>query len=257
MSRRPSVIRARIRAQPRRLHRTVRAQVRSAYALTRTQTGRWQVAYLGVLVGLAAFELRDGGPYAVALVAWVVAGAHSMVLAAWLGLDVRRRRDQHDRSGLPSIRGWRLAAGFAEVDAELLLAIDAISYLFDHARLTTVPIRGSRRRGRTTYVTSLRALIRDGWGPSRGVSGRRSDRLLRVDLCQRLGLVRRVVIGNATAYRLVDESAQSALARLEAATGKKLIAWQFGRDPSWDGGSPEEVARVATSRRGVHQAVQG
>lgn len=244
MPSRATVLRARLIATPPRVRRPWTAHIRAIHARLRSQTGRWQAAYVVVLAGLAAWTLRDGGFYGVGLIAWTVAGAHAWIVASWLALDVRRRRDRHDRSGLASVRGWRLATGFGDLDPDLLLVIDAISFLFDNAKLTTVRIRGSRRRTRTTYATSLRTLMREEWGPSRGVSGRRADRLLRVALCEQLGLVRRVPVGTATAYRLVDDSLESALARLEAATGKKLIAWHLGRDERWDYPTPTGGARA-------------
>ncbi len=244
MRTRANVLRARFLSTPPRIRRPWPARVRAVHARLRSQTGRWQAAYLAVLVGLAVWTIRDGAGYGVAVVAWTVAGAHAWIVASWLGLDARRRRDRHDQSGLPSVRGWRLRAGFADLDPQLLLVIDATTFLFDHAELKTVAVRGSRRRMRTTYAVSLRTLLREAWGPSRGVSGRRADHLLGVELCDHLGLVRRVPVGTATAYRLVDDSMESALARIEAATGRRLIAWNLGRDERWDYPSSTEVARA-------------
>jgi len=124
------------------------------------------------------------------------------------------------------------------------MAVDAIVFLFDHARIARVRVRGSRRRTRITYAESLRELIRRQWGPARGVSGRQADRLLRAELCERHGVVRRVPVGTATAYRLVDDNVESALVRLEASAGKPLIAWSLGRDPRWDGPETVEIARA-------------
>lgn len=229
----PAVRRARAAARPRPIRRPWRVRVRSVHAQLRARAGRWQVAYLAVLALLAYWTPLDHEFYRAAIVVWVIAGAHAWVVATWLGLDVRRRRLLHDKSGLPTVRGWRLVAPIAELDPDLLLSTDLLIYLFDSARIVSVPIRGGRRSRRTTYEVSLRALGRR-WARTRGLSGRRADRILADDLCGRYGLVRRVPIGNATAFRLVDEAAESALARLEAVTGRSLVAWELGRDPSWD-----------------------
>ncbi len=244
MRTRTTVHRARLIATPPRIRRPWIGRVRALHARLRSQTGRWQAAYVAVLSGLSAWTLSDGGISGVALVGWVMVGAHAWFVASWLALDARRRRDRHDRSGLPSVRGWRLAAGFADMDPQLLLVLDATIFLYDVASLKTVLVRGSRRRTRTTYATSLRTLLREKWGPSRGVSGRRADRLLRADLCDRLGVVVCVPVGTASAYRLVDDSMESALARVEAAAGTKLISWNLGRDPRWDDPSLSEGARA-------------
>lgn len=232
MPTRPVLRRARAAARPRPIRRPWRARVRGIHARLRARAGRWQLAYLAVLALLARWTAFDRELYGVALVAWVIAGAHAWVVATWLGLDLRRRRLLHDQSGLPTLRGWRLIAPIAELDADLLLSSDILLFLFDHVRLVAVPIRG-RRRFRTTYDVSLRDLARQ-WARARGLSGRRGDRILAERLCTQYGLVRRVPIGNASAFRLVDESAESALARLEAVTGQYLVAWKLGRDPAWD-----------------------
>jgi len=232
--RRSTTLRARFAPQPRRINRRWLALARALHAEYRAHAGRTQAAYLGVLGLLATWNIADPGAARVAIVAWVVAGANVAIVASWLELDRGRRRQRHDACGLPSVRGWRLVSAVGGIDPELLLAIDALVFLFDHVRLTTVLVRGSRRRTRTTYAETLRLLIRDQWGPSRGVSGRRAERLLRDELCRRHGLVRRVPVGTATAYRLVDESVESALVRLEASAGRRLIAWKLGRDPRWD-----------------------
>ena len=244
MRTRATVLRARFIATPHRIRRPWPSRVRAIHARFRSHTGRSQTAYVSVLAGLVAWTLSDGGISGLALVAWIIAGANAWIVASWLALDVRRRRDRHDQSGLPSVRGWRLAAGFADLDPQLLLVVDATVFLYDVAKLKTVSVRGSRHRTRTTYATSLRTLMREEWGPSRGVSGRRADRLLRAELCEHLGLVRRVPVGTATAFRLVDDSMESALARVEGATGKKLIAWNLGRDERWDYPSHTEAPRA-------------
>ena len=234
MPRRSATFGARIANEPRRINRRWLALARTIHAGYRAQAGATRAIYFGVLGLLATWNIADPGAARVAIVAWVVAGANLAIVASWLELDRGWRRQRHDACGLPSVRGWRLVSDVGGIDPEMLLAIDAAVYLFDHARLTTVPVRGSRRRTRTTYAETLRLLIRDRWGPSRGVSGRRADRLLREELCRRHGLVRRVPVGTATAYRLVDESVESALIRLEASAGRPLIAWKLGRDPRWD-----------------------
>jgi hypothetical protein len=234
MRRRSIAFRTRAASQPRPINRRWLAFARAICAEYRARADTTRTAYLAVLGLLATWNIADPGAARVAIVAWVVAGANVAIVASWLDLDRGRRRQRHDASGLPAVRGWRLVSGVAGIDPELLLTIDALVFLFDHARLATVPVRGSRRRTRTTYAQTLRLLIRDQWGPSRGVSGRRAERLLRDELCRRHGLVRRVPVGTATAYRLVDESVESALVRLETSAGRPLIAWRLGRDPRWD-----------------------
>lgn len=241
---RPSVLRARAAARPRPIRRTLLARVRSIYVRVDAEVGQWQAGYLAVLGVLAWWTIEDSAGHRLALTWWIVGGVQAWIAGTWLKLDARRRRDRHDRSGLPTIRGWRLATGLPQIDPELLLAIDLFIYLFDHAKLTAVPIRGRRRRMRTTYEVSLRELARQSWARSRGVSGRRAEHLLAEQLCRRLGLVRLVPVGTATAYRLVDESIQAGLCRMERSVAQPLIAWRLGRDPRWDDVPHAEVARA-------------
>lgn len=229
-----NVARARALARPLPIRSTIRGRVRSTYARMSANIERWQVSYVAVLALLTWWMVSDPDASRLPLIAWVVGGVHSWFAGTWLTFDTRQRRDRHDRSGLPAIQGWRLASGHEEIEADQLLAIDLVAYLFDHAKLVHIPIRGRRHRMRTAYETSLRELARGSWARSRGVSGRRADRLLAEQLCRRHGLVRLVPIGNAMAYRLVDETIEAALCRLERSAGRPLIAWQLGRDPRFD-----------------------
>lgn len=231
---RQSVSRARALARPLPIRRTLRGRVRSTYARMSADIERWQISYVAVLALLVWWMVSDPDASRLPLAAWVIGGVHAWFAGTWLKFDARRRRDRHDRSGLPAIQGWRLVSDHEEIEPDLLLAIDLLSYIFDHVRLVGVPIRGRRHRMRTTYETSLRELARGSWARSRGVSGRRADRLLADGLCRRHGLVRLVPVGTATAYRLVDQSLEAALCRLERSAGRPLIAWPLGRDPRSD-----------------------
>lgn len=220
-------------ARPLPIRRTLPNRIRSTYARIGADIERWQVTYVAVLALLVWWMLGDPGASRLPLIAWAVGGVQAWI---WLESDVRRRRDRHD-SGLPAIQGWCLVSGHDEIEPDLLLVIDLLAYLFDHARLVDLPIRGRRHRMRTTYETSLRELARGSWARSRGVSGRRADRLLSEQLCRRHGLVRLVPVGTASAYRLVDGSMEAALCRLERSAGRPLIAWPLGRDPAYDAAS--------------------
>ena len=201
---------------------------------SRGSTSRWRVAFLVVLGVLLVPARGDIDLVAwLAAGAWAIAGAIAWVVGSWVEVDVRRRRLAHDQSGLRSIGGWRLAAGATPQDPNVLLAMDLLVYLVDHATLARVPIRGRRHRSRTTYAVPLRTLAR-AWGTETGVSGRRADRILSGDLCDRLHVVRRVPVGTASAFRLTDTTVSGAIAHLEQVTGTPLVRWELGRDPAWD-----------------------
>ena len=194
---------------------------------------RWRLAYLGVLAALVVPSQRHELLGDLATCAWVIAGAAAWLVGIGVDADVRRRRLAHDESGLRSIAGWRIVSGSAATNPDLLLAMDLFAYLVDHASITQVPIRGRRHRSRTTYAVSLRTLAR-GWARSTGISGRRADRILAAELCDRYRVVRRVPIGTTAAYRLADATIAGAIAHLEHAAGSSLVAWHLGRDPAWD-----------------------
>ena len=56
------------------------------------------------------------------------------------------------------------------------------------------------------------------------MSGRRADRILSGDLCDRLHVVRRVPVGTASAFRLTDTTVSGAIAHLEQVTGTPLVS---------------------------------
>lgn len=190
---------------------------------------RHTIGYVAVLLVLV---VSTRGPIeSLCLLTWVAGGAAVLVTNALLRIDAHRRTLAHDASGLREVAGWRLVD--SEHDPELLLALDLLIYLTEHARLTRRPIRGRRRRSRTSYALPLRELAR-AWGRDRGVSGRRADRLLASGLCARFGVVRRVPVGTTSAFHLTDTSTAGAIAHLERASGNRIIEWRLGRDPRWD-----------------------
>jgi hypothetical protein len=233
MSSHAAALRALSRARPLPIRRGWPERIRTIYAHAERRLLTCLAAYLIGLAVATWWTVCEPSAFVYVLAVWLLAGAQALSIGAWIGLDVHRRRSRHDRSGLVAVAGWRIVGSISEIDPDLLLAVSLLSNLFDHAEITGIPVRGHRRRTRTTYTVSLRILARE-WGRGSGVSGRRADLLL-ARLCDEFSVVRRVPVGTATAFRLADESIGSALARLEQATGTKLIAWSMGRDPGWDG----------------------
>ena len=221
-------------SQPLSVRRGVVERLRRLRRRVPGHTSRWRAAYLAVLVVLLVPDRGGIDPVAsLAAGAWVVAGSIAWVAGTWVEADVRRRRLAHDRSGLRSIAGWRIASGATPQDPNTLLAMDLLAYLVDHATLARIPIRGRPHRSRITYAVPLRTLCR-AWGKETGVSGRRADRILSGDLCDRLHVIRRVPVGTTEAFRLTDMTVAGAIAHLERATGTPLVRWDLGRDPAWD-----------------------
>lgn len=233
MARDVDIARRRTEARPLPVRRGFVSWMRAIHARLRPRWSSWRVAWLGVLTRLLLPDVTAVPEGVASLAAWVVAGCAAWIAASWLEVDHARRRLAHDRSGLRCVAGWRLRPGLVEAEPDLVLAIDLLSWLFDHARIVWRPVRGHRRRYRSTYAVPLRTLAR-AWARQTGVSGRRADRLLASGLCDRCGVVLRVAVGNADAYRLTDSSLPAALAHLERASGASVIAWQLGRDPEWD-----------------------
>ena len=228
-----AAIRALTRARPRPIRHPWSDRIRSGFARVQRRSLTWLGAYVAGLATAVSWAARDPGAYTYVVAAWLLLGVLAGSIAGWLRLDVYRRRMRHDQCGLVSVAGWRIAGDLSRIDPDLLLAIALLCYLFDHARLTSVAVRGHRRRMRTTYELGLRTLARE-FGRESGASGRRAEALL-AKLCDELHVIRRVPVGTAVAFRLVDESVGSALARVEQAAGSgTLFAWSLGRDPAWD-----------------------
>lgn len=53
------------------------------------------------------------------------------------------------------------------------------------------------------------------------------------------GVIQRVAVNQATAYRLVFQTAEDAIRHLERTCGTPLVAWTYGRNPRASGWSPE------------------
>jgi hypothetical protein len=142
--------RARRAAVPPPVLRPLGEALRGRWQLARRHWTRWRAVFLVV----AALEVRnawDDPASRAALAAWIVAGAVSWVVTSLAETDLAARRALHERSGAPAVRGWRLAAGLADLDPELLLQADLLIYLHDSAQLVTRPRRGHRGGTRLTY----------------------------------------------------------------------------------------------------------
>jgi hypothetical protein len=203
--------------------------VRERWARERRRITRWRLAYLGVLIGLAVANVLDR-PYPAAITAWVTAGAVAWVAGIAAEADRTRQLRRHETSTLPAIRGWRLVAPLADLPPDDLLAFDLLLWTYAHVRLESRPIRGHPRRGtRATYAGGgLRALARR-WAAQTGAPVRLGDRTLA--RLRALGVIRGVRISQVVAHRLVFASAEDAIRALEQATGRRLVAWELGRDP--------------------------
>jgi len=202
---------------------------REIWARERRRITRWRVTFVAVPVGLAAASVVDQ-PYPAAITAWVVAGAAAWLASIEAERDRRRVIRRPDESGLPSVGGWRLRAQIADVPQADLLALDLALWLYATVRLERRPIRGHPRGGtRSTYAGGgLRALARR-WAAQTGAPVRQGDRSLA--RLRAIGVVRGVKICQVVAHRLVFTHAEDAVRAIERATGRPLIAWEFGRDP--------------------------
>lgn len=225
--------RARVAARPPMIRRSIAARIRSTFVRVQRRPSAWAGAHVVGLVVTVWWAIRDPGLYGPVLAGYLCATAQLAAIGAWLSRDARNRRLRHERSGLVCIAGWRVVAPVDAIDPDLLLCVALTSALFAHAQLARVAVRGRRRQVRTTYREGLRSLARS-WGRGCGVSGARAEALLRDQLGGRYGVVRRVPVGHAMAYRLVDTSLESALARLEQVAAVPLVRWDLGRDPAWD-----------------------
>lgn len=199
---------------------------------------RWRFAWLLVLAAcfVAAAGREDAWRQAGA--AWVIAGSVVWVAGRLAEADAERRCLEHDRSGLPAVGGWRLA-GVRGLDPGELLLLALTVHLHENARLVRRPVRGHRHGAwRVTYSVPLRQLARE-WAKSAGhVSVRRADGMVRE--LEARGVVERVTVNQATAYRLTYQRAEDALRHLERSAGRPLVSWALGRDPraaGWTAGA--------------------
>ena len=202
--------------------------LRERWERERVRLALWRLAYLLVLTGLTVASRVDV-PYWTPIAAWIVAGS-----AAWVGAlvaerDRTRQIRRHERSPYPAIGGWRLVALPADLDADTLLELDLLAWLYDRARPARRAIRGHPRGGgRVTYEGGgLRALARR-WAAERGMPVRAGDRVL--GRLEGHGAVYRVRISQVRAYRLVYPTVEDAIKAVERSTGRAMISWALGRD---------------------------
>ncbi len=203
--------------------------LRERWERERVRLAVWRAAYLAVLLGLAVASLVDV-PYGGPIAAWIVAGSAAWVAALAAERDRARQIRRHERSPYPAIGGWRLVASPADLDADTLLELDLLAWLYDLARPARRPIRGHPRGGgRVTYEGGgLRALARR-WAAERGMPVRAGDRVL-VRL-EKHGAVYRVRISQVMAYRLRYATLEDGVKALEQVAGRAVVSWALGRDP--------------------------
>lgn len=227
---------ARLRARPRPVDPRWGERLRGAAVVQHANAWAWRIAFLAVFGILVRWSRILGSGYAAAAAVWAIAGAHAWIVATLVQRDIQRRIERHDASDRPSIRGWRLVAGFDDLPPDALVQLDLTLWLSDHARRVWMPIRGHRHGGgRLTYAVPLRDLARR-WAADRGMPVRRADDLLHA-LAEN-GIVYRVPICNAIAYRLAFADAADSVRALEAWVGP-MVDWQLGRDPRWRDTPPD------------------
>ena len=230
------------------LRRPAQRAVRECWARERQRLTWWRLAFLGVLGGLAVASVLDR-PYSAAITAWILAGSLAWIASIAGERDRACRIRRHETSGLPAIGGWRLKTPLAEASPPDLLALDLITWLYDHARLEARPIRGHPRgRTRVTYAGGgLRALSRQ-WATQTGAPVRLGDRTLA--RLRALGVVRGVRISQVVAHRLVFVNAEDAIRAMERSSSRQLIDWELGRDPrAFESDRPDPLARDGAPAR--------
>ncbi|MGC8635163.1 MAG: hypothetical protein ACP5VP_10990 [Candidatus Limnocylindrales bacterium] len=188
-----------------------------------TQAHGIYLAVLAVDVGLSLFRSTW---YDLPLLCWLTGGGVALGVSAIAEADRLARERAHALCPTPLVGGYRLAVPPGELAPDLLLALDLLQYLYDHARRVERPVRGRRRATRSTYAVPLRTLCRR-WAAERGLPIRRGDRTGHTLL--ESGVIRVVTISQARAWRLASPTVESAIKTLELATGQTLIRWDLGR----------------------------
>jgi hypothetical protein len=183
------------------------------------------LGYLGVLLLIVALGLVRSTWYDVALLPWLAGGGLWLAVSAIAEADRLARLRAHEACPTPLVGAYRLAQPPGEVAPDVLLALDLVGYLYEHARMVTRPVRGRHAAARTTYEVPLRTLCRR-WAAERAMPVRTGDRIGR-DLVS-AGVIRVVLISQARAWRLAHPTAESAIKRLELASGTNLVRWDIG-----------------------------
>lgn len=219
---------------------------------------RWRLAWIAVLVGSIAAGEAWGSPWREAAAAWVLSGSAVLTAGRLVQADADRRALEHEASGLPEIAGgWRMAAEARDIDPHELLLVALAVHLHEEVRLISRPIKGHRHGAkRVTYEVPIRALARRWAQTAAGgrMTVRAADALVRE--LEARGVIQRVTVNQATAYRLVYAAAEDAIRHLERTGGTPLVAWAFGRNPRATGWSPEPAGAPGATVRQTRAAPQ-
>ncbi len=216
--------------------------VREWRALVSRRWTFWRGAYLAMMSGLVVLGMARSIWYDAGLIAVVCSGSAGWLVQTAIAADEAGRRVAHRTASTPAIGGWRLLAPIADTNPDAVLLLDLTAYLYDNVGSPVRrPVKGHPHAPRrSTYAKPIRECGRE-WARARALPTRRADRMVAslVDI----GVIRRVPVGQATAYRLNCNSFADAGRALEARYGP-LIQFDLGRDPDAFG----DLAPPARSR---------